>query len=314
MVNKIVTTVNQIKILRIATRQSPLAMWQAQHVQQSLQARYPHLEIQLVPMTTQGDQRLETPLNLIGGKGLFIKELEQGILNGQADIAVHSLKDVPVEMPPGLHLAAILPREDPQDAWVSSRYSTPAALPPGARVGTSSLRRQCQLQVLYPQWQIMPLRGNVNTRLRKLDAGEFDAIILACAGLKRLGLGQRITQVLTPAQCLPAIGQGVIAIECRTQARDLQDLLAPLHDPLTAACVQAERALNARLQGGCQAPVAGYATLMGAQQLHLRGLVGNIAQNCLLRAEATAPLTEAEALGQKVAEALLVQGAGALLK
>lgn len=299
--------------LRIATRQSPLALWQAEHVKQQLQQHYPSLEIVLVPMTTQGDRQLATPLAAIGGKGLFIKELEQGMLEGKADIAVHSMKDVPVELPPGLEIAAILPREDPRDALVSPHYASLDALPAQAQVGTSSLRRQCQLLERYPNLHIGSLRGNVNTRLRKLDAGEFDAIILASAGLKRLGFADRITAYLAPEQSLPAIGQGIIGIECLSEQTRLRDLLTPLHDPLTALAIRAERAMNAALQGGCQIPIAGYADFIAPQQLRLRGLVGDPTGQTILRAEASAPLAEAESLGHQVAKALLALGANRIL-
>ena len=300
------------QILRIATRKSPLALWQAEHVSRRLRQAHPGLRVELVGMSTQGDKILDTPLAKIGGKGLFVKELEQGMLDGRADIAVHSMKDVPVELPEGLHLAAILEREDPRDAFVSNRYEGLEQLPEGAVVGTSSLRRQCQLGEARPDLRIRPLRGNVNTRLGKLDAGEFDAEILAAAGLKRLGFEQRIRTCLEPDQSLPAIGQGAIGIECRVDDADTNALIAGLHDPETAVCVQAERAMNARLMGGCQVPIAGYAVL-NHDRIYMRGLVGEPDGSRIMRAEATAPAAQAEALGIALAEDLLGQGADQVL-
>ncbi len=301
------------KILRIATRRSPLAMWQAEHVAAALQRAHPGLQVEVVGMSTQGDKILDTPLAKIGGKGLFVKELEQGMLDGRADIAVHSMKDVPVALPHALHLPVIMRREDPRDAFVSSVCASPDALPPGARVGTSSLRRQCQLAHQRPDLKIAALRGNVNTRLGKLDAGEFDAVILAAAGLKRLGFQQRITAYLTPEQSLPAIGQGAIGIECRTDDDWVNGLIGSLHDGPTAVCVQAERAMNHRLMGGCQVPVAGYAVLEG-DVLSLRGLVGEPDGTRILRGEELGPASQAEAIGERLAVGLLKQGADAILK
>ncbi len=299
--------------LRIATRKSPLALWQAEHVAARLRELHSGLAVELVAMTTKGDKILDSPLAKVGGKGLFVKELEQGLLEGRADIAVHSMKDVPVEFPAGLFLPVVLEREDPCDAFVANRYALPEQLPAGARVGTSSLRRQVQLRAERPDLVIVDLRGNVNTRLAKLDAGEYDAIILACAGLKRLGLGARIRARLDPAQSLPAIGQGAIGIECRSDDPAVQALIAPLDHAETHARVRAERALNARLMGGCQVPVAGFATLQGGQ-LHLRGLVGRPDGSEVLRAEARGAIEEAEAIGVRVAEDLLAQGAGPILR
>ncbi len=299
--------------LRIATRKSPLALWQAEHVAARLRELHSGLAVELVAMTTKGDKILDSPLAKVGGKGLFVKELEQGLLEGRADIAVHSMKDVPVEFPAGLFLPVVLEREDPCDAFVANRYALPEQLPAGARVGTSSLRRQVQLRAARPDLVIVDLRGNVNTRLAKLDAGEYDAIILACAGLKRLGLGARIRARLDPAQSLPAIGQGAIGIECRSDDPAVQALIAPLDHAETHARVRAERALNARLMGGCQVPVAGFATLQGGQ-LHLRGLVGRPDGSEVLRAEARGAIEEAEAIGVRVAEDLLAQGAGPILR
>jgi len=299
--------------LRIATRKSPLAMWQAEHVAKLLRQAHPGLQVELIGMSTQGDKILDTPLAKIGGKGLFVKELEQGMLEGRADIAVHSMKDVPVELPEGLHLAVIMEREDPRDAFVSNRYSRLEELPQGSVVGTSSLRRQCQLADRRPDLKIAPLRGNVNTRLRKLDEGEFDAIILATAGLKRLGFQKRITSYIETGDSLPAIGQGAIGIECRADDERVNALIQPLHDPETACCVLAERAMNHRLMGGCQVPIAGFAVL-NHDKLFMRGLVGEPDGSRIMRAEISGPSSEAEALGIAVAEDLLGQGADQVLK
>ena len=300
-------------IIRIATRKSPLALWQAQHVAQQLQALHPGLRTELVEMTTQGDKLLDAPLAKIGGKGLFVKELEQGMLDGRADLAVHSMKDVPVSLPEGLHVAAILQRADPRDALVSTRYARFADLPPDARIGTSSLRRQCQIKRHLPACQIHVLRGNVNTRLAKLDTGEFDALILAAAGLVRLGFVERIREYLPPAFSLPAIGQGAIGIECRRDDAFCNALLQNLHDPATGDCVAAERAMNARLQGGCQVPIAGFAELHG-EQIHLRGLVGTPDGQTVLYAERHGLRHDSVALGVAVAEDLLAQGAARILQ
>lgn len=298
--------------LRIATRQSPLALWQAEFVKSELQKHHPGLQVELLGFTTRGDKILDSSLSKIGGKGLFVKELEQALLDGEADIAVHSMKDVPMEFPQGLCLSTICAREDPRDAFVSTRFADVSQLPRGAVVGTSSLRRQCQLKSIRPDLQICDLRGNVQTRLNKLDAGEFDAIILASAGLKRLGLQHRIATHLPDTLCLPAGGQGAVGIETRSQDRNVHTLLAPLNHEATACCVSAERALNRRLQGGCQVPIACYAVLE-REQLWLRGLVGAVSGEQILRAEARADRTQAEQLGQHVAELLLQQGADKLL-
>ncbi len=298
--------------LRIATRKSPLAMWQAEHVAQRLREEHIDLKVELVGMTTQGDRILDSPLAKIGGKGLFVKELEKGILEGVADIAVHSMKDVPVGLPEGLHLAVILEREDPRDAFVSNAYASIDELPSGAIVGTSSLRRQCQLADRRPDLEIRPLRGNVNTRLRKLDAGEYQAVILAAAGLRRLGFRQRISAFLEPEQSIPAVGQGAIGIECRVDDERVNKLIAPLHDQETASCVLAERAMNNRLMGGCQIPIAGY-TVLNHGTLYMRGLVGEPDGSRIMRAEASAPLDQWESLGESVAEDLLGQGADQIL-
>ncbi len=299
--------------IRIATRKSPLAMWQAEHVAAALKAVHPGIEVELLGMSTQGDKILDTPLARIGGKGLFVKELEQGMLEGAADIAVHSMKDVPVELPDGLHLPVIMQREDPRDAFVSTHHADLDALPQGACVGTSSLRRQCQIMAQRPDLQLLPLRGNVNTRLRKLDAGEYDAIILAAAGLIRLEFGERIRAFIAPEQSLPAIGQGAVGIECRVDDPRVNDLIAPLHDLRTAICVRAERALNQRLEGGCQVPIAGHAMLDG-DQLWLRGLVGSVDGRTLIRGELRGTAAEAESMGVALAESLLSQGADKILK
>jgi hydroxymethylbilane synthase len=299
-------------IIRIATRKSPLAMWQAEHVSALLTKLHPGLEIQIVGMTTKGDKILDAPLAKVGGKGLFVKELEQGMLDGEADIAVHSMKDVPVDFPDGLHLAVIMDREDPRDAFVSNLYEDLDRLPEGACVGTSSLRRQCQLADRRPDLRIEPLRGNVNTRLAKLDAGEYDAIILAAAGLMRLGFESRIRGRIAPEDSLPAIGQGAIGIECRRADPRTNDLIEPLHHRETAERVLAERAMNACLHGGCQVPIAGHAVIEG-DRLRLKGLVGTPDGARILRAESEGPRDEPEAIGTRVADDLLAQGAGEIL-
>ncbi len=299
--------------LRIATRQSPLALWQAEYVKRELEHHHPTIVVELLKFTTRGDRILDTPLAKIGGKGLFVKELEQALLAGEADIAVHSMKDVPMAFPAGLALGVICPRETPFDALVSTRYASFAALPQGAVVGTSSLRRQCQLRRLRPDLDIRDLRGNVGTRLSKLDAGEFDAIILAAAGLKRLGLGERLRELLAPEVCLPAGGQGAVGIELRDDDAVTAALLHPLACTSTTYRVTAERALNRRLHGGCQVPIACYAIEEGGV-LWLRGLVGSVDGSEILTAEARAPLTDAEVLGIHVAELLLGQGADRILQ
>jgi hydroxymethylbilane synthase len=301
------------KIIRIATRKSPLALWQAEHVAERLEKTFPEISTELVKMVTKGDKILDAPLAKIGGKGLFVKELEQGMLAGTADIAVHSMKDVPVEFPEGLHLAAILNREDPTDAFVSTRYNSLVALPANAKIGTSSLRRQCQIKERFPDAEILSLRGNVNTRLAKLDAGEYDAIILASAGLKRLGMGERITERLDTSISLPAIGQGAIGIECREDDVEINAFIAALHDEETTIRVSAERAMNARLNGGCQVPIAGFAEIQG-DQLSMRGLVGAPDGSVLYRAEQQGSVVQAEAIGVAIAEDLLSQGADKILQ
>ena len=299
--------------LRIATRKSQLALWQAEYVRDVLLQYHPDLNVELVKMTTQGDKILDTPLAKVGGKGLFVKELEAGLLSGDADIAVHSMKDVPVELPKGLHLSVICPREDPRDAFISNDYASFEALPKGARLGTSSLRRQCQLAAQRPDLNIIDLRGNVNTRLQKLDAGDYDAIILAAAGLKRLGMQDRITETLSPEISLPAIGQGAVGIECRVDDDWVNELLAPLNDRDTAIRVRAERALNHRLQGGCQVPIAGYAELAHGVIL-LRGLVGTVDGSKIIHGEIAGQPEDAEYLGRVLAEDLLARGADEILE
>jgi hydroxymethylbilane synthase len=298
--------------LRIATRKSPLALWQAEHVRARLQQLHPGLQVELVTMSTQGDRVLDSPLAKIGGKGLFVKELEQGMLAGSADIAVHSMKDVPAELPEGLEIGAILEREDPRDAFVSIRFVSLAELPQGARVGTSSLRRQCQLRAVRPDLEILDLRGNVNTRLAKLDAGDYDAIVLASAGLKRLGMAERITCALEPEEMLPAIAQGVIGIECRSDDAVVKALIDPLNHAETGLRTQAERAMNAALAGGCQAPVAGFSTITG-ERMELRGLVGWPNGSAIVRGEISGPAGAAAKLGEQLATELLERGARPIL-
>jgi hydroxymethylbilane synthase len=302
------------RTITIATRESPLALWQARFVQSALQRTHPGLEVRLLGMTSRGDQLLELPLAKVGGKGLFVKELESALLDRSADIAVHSMKDVPMEFPEGLELGVICEREDPSDAFVSNRYHGVEQLPPEAVVGTSSLRRECQLRERRPHLRVKFLRGNVNTRLRKLDAGEYDAVILASAGLKRLGFAGRITQRLSPEESLPAGGQGAVGIELRSGEPELLALLQVVHHEPTARRVVAERAMNRELHGGCQVPIACHAVFTGSGgELWLRALVGRPDGSLILRAEGRAPAAEAEKLGVRVAQALLAQGAGEIL-
>ena len=301
-----------IREIRIATRKSALALWQAEYVKACLEQAHPGLLVSLVPMVSRGDKLLDAPLAKIGGKGLFVKELETALLENEADIAVHSMKDVPMDFPEGLGLFCICEREDPRDAFVSNTFASLDELPAGSVVGTSSLRRQAQLLALRPDLKIHFLRGNVNTRLAKLDAGEYDAIILAAAGLIRLCFGARIRASISVEASLPAGGQGAVGIECRSADAEIHALLAPLHHRETALRVTAERALNKHLNGGCQVPIACYA-LLEDEQLWLRGLVGQPDGGLLLRAEGRAPAADAEALGVQVAEALLAQGANAIL-
>lgn len=299
---------DQSRPLIIATRESALALWQAHHVRDRLMSLHPGLQVELLGMTTQGDQILDVTLNKIGGKGLFVKELELALLEGRADIAVHSLKDVPMILPEGFALAAIGEREDPRDAFVSSKYRQLSELPPGAVVGTSSLRRESQLRARYPHLDIQPLRGNVNTRLRKLDEGLYDAIILAAAGLKRLGFADRIAALLEPEQSLPAAGQGALGIEIRSDREDLLPILAPLHHPETAACVRAEREVSRQLGGSCQVPLGAYAIIRN-EHLYLRGFVAQPGGTPFIHAEVSGSPEDPENLGSQLAQALREQGA-----
>ncbi|WP_373778221.1 hydroxymethylbilane synthase [Glaesserella sp.] len=301
------------EVLRIATRQSPLALWQANFVKNALEQRFPHLSVELVTMVTKGDIILDTPLAKIGGKGLFVKELESALLEGRADLAVHSMKDVPMEFPQGLGLAVICEREDPRDAFVSNHYASLDELPEGAVVGTSSLRRQCQLVSAYPHLQVKSLRGNVGTRLNKLDNREYDAIILAAAGLIRLGLQQRIRSFIPITQSLPAAGQGAVGIETRIDDKHVLEYVNALNHPQTACCVIAERAMNKRLQGGCQVPIGGFAQLDG-DEISLNALVGSLDGSTIIRASGTAKVQAAEQLGISIAEQLLIQGADKILQ
>lgn len=302
-----------MKTLKIATRQSPLALWQAEHIRARLQELHPDLTVELVKFVTQGDKILDTPLAKIGGKGLFVKELEAALLDGRADLAVHSMKDVPMALPEGLTLAVICEREDPLDAFVSNTFEKFADLPQGARVGTSSLRRKSQILKQRPDLQIIDLRGNVGTRLGKLDDGQYDAIILASAGLKRLGLENRIRHTIEPNVSLPAVGQGALGLECRADDQEVLALIQPLLHIETDVCVRAERAFNAYLEGGCQVPIAGYATLQDGK-IHIEGRVGSVDGQTLLRAEMTDEAHNAQQLGENLARNLLKQGAGDLLK
>jgi len=298
--------------LRMATRRSPLALWQAEHVADALRERAPGLEAELVPMRTSGDKMLDAPLAKVGGKGLFIKELEHALLDGRADIAVHSMKDVPVELPPELHLPVIMARADPRDALVSTRFGGLEALPASASVGTSSLRRRCQLAAHRPDLRIENLRGGVDTRLRRLDDGDFDAIVLAVSGLERGGHGARATEALDMATMLPAAGQGALGIECRHGDVRVEALIVPLACPRTTVCVLSERAFNRWLEGGCQVPIAAHATLDG-EVLSLRGLVASLDGAKVLRSQVQGSAEQAEALGTEAAAAVLEQGAGEIL-
>ncbi len=301
------------QIIRIATRKSPLALWQAEEVSRQLQALYPALKIELLKIVSKGDKILDAPLAKIGGKGLFVKELEQAMLDGEADIAVHSMKDVPMEFPEGLHLPVIMEREDPTDAFVSNHYNSLEDLPENARIGSSSLRRQLQIKEVMPGAQMLNLRGNVNSRLQKLDNGDYDAIILATAGLLRLEFSERIKTRITPEQSLPSVGQGAVGIECRVNDPQIESLIAPLNHPETHTRLSAERAMNNRLNGGCQVPIAGYSVLEG-DELFLRGLVGRPDGSEVVRAEIRGAASEAVNLGQQLAEQLLNQGADVILR
>ena len=308
-----------MSLIRIATRNSPLALWQANYVKDQLLAVHADsevdLSVEIVGMTTKGDQLLDRSLSKVGGKGLFLKELEVSLLNNETDIAVHSMKDVPVDMPQGLEIPVVCEREDARDALVSNHYQNLYALPSGARVGTSSLRRIAQLKHAFPALNFIELRGNVNTRLAKLDAGDYDAIILAAAGLIRLGFTDRIKQFITPELCLPAVGQGIVGIQCRSDDAAVKALLQPLHNRESELCLQAERAMNAQLDGGCQVPVAGYAELIKGK-MRMRGLVGEVDGSAILSNELTSPdisLERVQELGQDIAKQLLAQGAGDIL-
>jgi hydroxymethylbilane synthase len=300
------------KTLRIATRKSPLAMWQAEYVKRLLETAHAGLQVELVPMVTKGDKILDVPLAKIGGKGLFTKELEERMLEGNADLAVHSMKDVPMELPEGFELSAIMARHDPTDAFVSNHYASLADLPQGAVLGTSSLRRKAQFQALRPDLVIKDLRGNVGTRLGKLDAGEFDAIILATSGLERLELHERIRTKIAPESCLPAVAQGALGIETLIEDEQTQSLVAVLNDPATALLVKTERAMNHALQGGCQVPIGGYA-IMDGEQVWLRGLVAEVDGSVIIREEGRAEPSKAEEMGRTVAQALLKNGAREIL-
>ncbi|MCH8499261.1 MAG: hydroxymethylbilane synthase [Marinobacter sp.] len=301
------------RTIRIATRNSALALWQAEFIKSELERLHSGITVELIGFKTQGDKILDVPLAKIGGKGLFVKELEEAMLDGRADLAVHSMKDVPMEFPEGLGLVAICEREDPTDAFVSNDFGSLDALPQGAVVGTASMRREAQLRAHRPDLQIRTLRGNVNTRLAKLDAGEYDAIILASSGLKRLGFQDRIRCTLADSLSLPAVGQGALGIECRLDDKELIAMLAPLNHPDSADRVKAERALNRRLQGGCQVPIAAYAMLEDDNTLWLRGLVGAVDGSRIFRVEGRAPRQQGEQLGIELAEDLLALGADQVL-
>ena len=300
------------KILRIATRKSPLALWQADFVKSQLQFYNPELKVELVKMSTEGDRVQNTPLSKVGGKGLFIKELEIGILEGRADIAVHSMKDVPYTMPKEFELGAILKRDNPFDAFVSNNFNHLNELPQEARVGSCSLRRIVQIKSIRPDLTILDLRGNVNTRLMKLDSGKYDAIILACAGLIRLGFEDRIKKTIDVQTCLPAVGQGALGIEIRKDDKNVKKLINPLIDNKTTTTVLTERAMNATLEGGCSVPIAGYASIDG-EELKLQGMVGNVHSGEILRAKGIRDISEPKILGELVANKLITMGARALL-
>jgi hydroxymethylbilane synthase len=304
---------SQSQPIRIATRKSPLALWQAEEVARQLKQRNPQLEIELVKIVSKGDKFLDAPLAKVGGKGLFVKELEQSMIDGEADIAVHSMKDVPMVFPEGLHLPVIMQREDPTDAFVSNNYSSLQDLPANARIGSSSLRRQLQIKEQMPEAEMLNLRGNVNSRLQKLDDGQFDAIILATAGLLRLEMNDRIRSRIPPEQSLPSVGQGAVGIECRVGDERIESLIAPLDDHDTHTRLLAERGMNNRLNGGCQVPIAGYALLEG-DEIYLRGLVGRPDGSEVVRGEIRGPRQQAETLGQTLAEDLLSRGADVILR
>jgi hydroxymethylbilane synthase len=311
-VSSVPSSITPLARLVIASRESALAMWQAEHIRDRLRALYPQTDVSILGMTTQGDQILDVSLSKIGGKGLFVKELETALEDGRADFAVHSLKDVPMVLPDGFVLAAIGEREDPHDAFVSNNYANLAALPAGSAVGTSSLRRESQLRARFPHLKIEPLRGNVQTRLRKLDEGQYAAIILAAAGLKRLGLSSRIRAIISSADSLPAVGQGALGIECRADRSDVIAMLQPLHHSDTAACVLAERAMSRALNGSCQVPLGGFATVEEGR-LQMRGFVASPDGQRMVRAESTGDIANPEALGKRIADELRLLGAGEIL-
>ncbi len=302
-----------MKTLKIATRKSPLALWQAEHVKSRLKQLHPNLEVELVKMMTTGDQILNSPLSKIGGKGLFIKELEIGMLEGKADIAVHSMKDVPYKIPAGFALGAVLKRENPFDAFVSNHFNNLEDLPLNSKVGTCSMRRIVQLKSIRPDLEILDLRGNVNTRLKKLDDGEYDAIILACAGLIRLNFADRIKQQISAKQSLPAVGQGAVGIEIRENDQAILELITPLIDKQTTHRISAERAMNARLEGGCSVPIAGFSTLDG-DIITLTGLVGNVESGVILKHKVVGNVDNTEELGKQLADKLIAMGARDILK
>lgn len=302
-----------MKTLKIATRNSPLALWQAEHVKQQLIDLHPDLNVELVSMTTEGDRFLDAPLIAVGGKGLFIKELEQALLNGEADIAVHSMKDVTIDLPDELAMPVILKREDVRDVFISNNYKQIEDLPDGAVLGTSSLRRQSQVKALRPEIELKDLRGNVGTRLRKLDDGEYDAIMLAAAGIIRLGLKERITQLIPESVLLPAIGQGAIGIECRAGDTEVHELIAPLNHRETSLCVETERAFSRRLFGGCQLPIAGQASIKG-NEINLVGLVARIDGSEVIKSELSGDIEKRDETGTTLAERLLERGADEILK
>ncbi len=302
-----------MKTLKIATRKSPLALWQAEHVKSRLKQLHPNLEVELVKMMTTGDQILNSPLSKIGGKGLFIKELEIGMLEGKADIAVHSMKDMPYKIPAGFALGAVLKRENPFDAFVSNHFNNLEDLPLNSKVGTCSMRRIVQLKSIRPDLEILDLRGNVNTRLKKLDDGEYDAIILACAGLIRLNFADRIKQQISAEQSLPAVGQGAVGIEIRENDQAILELITPLIDKQTTHRISAERAMNARLEGGCSVPIAGFSTLDG-DIITLTGLVGNVESGVILKHKVVGNVDNTEELGKQLADKLIAMGARDILK
>jgi len=299
--------------IRIGTRGSQLALWQANHVKGLLEAAHPGLTAELVTITTTGDRVQDRSLLEMGGKGAFVKEIEEALLGDEIDIAVHSMKDVPVTLPDGLHLPVVCKREDPRDGFIANAYEHPRDMPAGARIGTSSLRRRCQLMARFPELEVAEIRGNVDTRLRKLDEGQYHAIVLAAAGLRRLGWAERITTLLDPADSLPAMGQGTIGIEARAGDTATEERMRAIEDPDTAVRTRAEWALNRRMQGGCEVPMGGYAELEG-DRLRLRGLVGEPDGSRLIEDEVNGPAAEAEALGEELARRLLAAGAEAILE